>query len=116
MRILSRQKGADLVGISSSILCIIHCLLFPLLLVAGNFTDHWHSVDYVFILLAGVAVFFSARRLSNVFIRTGLWIGWVGFSAAILLHGQYAEALYASVLASVLLAFLHIASYREKHS
>lgn len=115
MRILSRQRGADLLGISSSVLCIVHCLLFPALLVAGNFTAHWHSVDYMFILVAGVAVFFSARRLVSTFVRIGLWGSWLCFSTAILLHGQYAGALYISLLASLALACFHFVSYREKH-
>ena len=115
MSILSRRNGADLVGIGSAVLCIAHCLLLPLLLVVGSFSDHWHSVDYLFILLAGVAVFFSARRLNQTFLRTSLWISWLTFSGAILLHDRYAGALYVSLLASVALALLHLASYRAKH-
>ena len=92
MPILSRQRRADVVGISSAILCIVHCLVLPLLLVVNNFTDHWHSADYVFILLAGVAVFFSARHLSSPLVRTGLWVSWLIFSVAILLHDRYPEA------------------------
>lgn len=116
MRILSREKGADVLGISSSLLCIIHCLLLPALLLVGNLTDHWHSIDYLFIFLAGVAVYFSARHLRQSFVRVGLWASWLSFSVAILLHEQYAEALYVSLAASLSLAFFHVLSYREKHS
>ena len=84
--------------------------------MAGSFIDHWHSVDYFFILSAGVAVYYSSRRLNAPFIRIGLWISWLCFSIAILLHDRYAEALYVSLIASLVLAFFHIISYREKHS
>lgn len=119
MRTSAFQKNADLLGISSSVLCIIHCLLLPVLLLVGSFSDHlhrWALLNYAFILLAGVAVFFSTRQLPHSRLRVGLWLSWLSFSLAILLHAQYAEALYASVFSSLLLAFFHLASYRAKHA
>lgn len=118
MRTSALRKNADLLGMSSSVLCILHCLLLPLLLLAGSFSDHlhrWALLDYTFILLAGVAVFFSTRPLKSSRLRVGLWLSWLGFSVAILLHAHYAVALYASVFSSLLLAFFHFASYRAKH-
>ena len=119
MRTSVLRKNADLLGIGSSVLCIIHCLLLPVMLLAGSFSGHlhrWALLDYVFVVLAGVAVFFSARQLKSNPIRIGLWLSWLGFSVSILLHEQYTEALYASVFSSVLLAFFHLASYRVNHS
>ena len=100
-------------------MCIVHCLLLPVALLAGNLTDYghrWESVDYLFILLAGVAVYFSTRYLRSSLLRIGLWLSWVVFSIAILLHDRYPEALYVSIAASLSLALFHILSYREKHS
>ena len=118
MRVFSLQKKADVLGISSSMLCIIHCLLFPALILAGNFSDYWHRwevLDYFFILFAALAVYASTRRLKSGFIRSGLWWSLLCFSASVLLHEHYSSALFVSLTASLSLVFFHMASYREKH-
>lgn len=89
-----------------------------MLIFAGNFSEYrhrWELLDYAFILLAGVAVLFSARRLRSQSIRTGLWVSLLGFSASVLLHEVHIAALYASLFFSLLLIFFHLASYRAKH-
>ena len=119
MRTTFLRKRADLIGIGGSVLCIAHCLVLPVLVLSGVLVgseNHWESLDYFFVGLAAVAVFFSARRLSHPLIRRGLWLSWVGFSGAILLHEAYPASLYASLAFSLLLAFFHVASYRHKHS
>ena len=119
MRTPLLQNRADLIGIGGSILCIIHCLVLPILVVTGTLVrgeDHWEALDYFFILVAALAVFFSVRGLAHLLIRRGLWLSWVGFSGAILLHEVYAASLYVSLVFSLLLALFHVASYRHKHA
>ncbi len=119
MRISSWRKNSDLVGIGSSVLCIAHCLLLPVLVLAGSLsgdTHRWAWLDFVFVLLATVAVFYSTRRLRSSFLRRGLWLTLVVFSGAIVFHEHHPAALHISVAASLLLAVLHLASYRQKHT
>ncbi len=100
-------------------LCIIHCLLLPVLVLAGSFSDEahrWEWLDYGFILLATVAVFYATRRLKSTFLRRGLWLSLLCFGGAIVLHEHHPVALYASVASSLLLALFHLGSYREKHA
>ena len=119
MRISSWRKNPDLLGIGSSVLCIIHCLLLPVLVLAGSLsgdTHRWAWLDYGFIALATVAVYSSTRRLKSTFLRRGLWLSLLVFSGAILFHEHHPAALYVSVLSSLLLMFFHLSSYRAKHS
>ncbi|MGB3778981.1 MAG: MerC domain-containing protein [Tunicatimonas sp.] len=119
MRISSWRKNSDLIGIGSSVLCIIHCLLLPVLILAGSLTGdthRWAWLDYLFILLATLAVFYSTRRLKSTFLRRGLWLTLVVFSGSIVFHEHHPAALYISVASSLLLVVLHLGSYREKHS
>ncbi len=119
MRISSWRKNSDLIGIGSSVLCIIHCLLLPILILAGSLsgdTHRWAWLDYLFILLATLAVYYSTRRLMSAFLRRGLWLTLVVFSGAIVFHEHHPAALYISVASSLLLVVFHIGSYREKHA
>ena len=119
MRTSSWRKNSDLIGIGSSVLCIIHCLLLPVLILAGSLTGdthRWAWLDYLFIFLAALAVFYSTRRLKSTFLRRGLWLTLPVFSGAVVFHEHHPAALYISVASSLLLVLFHIGSYREKHA
>ncbi len=119
MRISSWRKNSDLIGIGSSVLCIIHCLLLPVLILAGSLTGdahRWVWLDYLFVMLATLAVFYSTRRLKSLFLRRGLWLTLLVFSGALVFHEHHPTALYVSVASSLLLVIFHIGSYREKHA
>ena len=53
MRIKSKQFH-DVLGISSATLCLIHCLLFPLITILPIGSTHNHWIDLV---LAGIGIF-----------------------------------------------------------
>ena len=119
MRISSWRKNSDLIGIGSSVLCIVHCLLLPVLILAGSLagdTHRWAWLDYLFILLATLAVFYSTRQLKSAWLRRGLWLTLPVFGGAVVLHEHHPAALYISIASSLLLVVFHIGSYREKHA
>ncbi len=113
------QKHADVLGIISAILCLIHCLFVPVLLVIGSVTEHmgghWGSLDYLFIVLALLAVI-NATRYASRNIAFGMWLSMIVFVAGLLMHHVYAEALIVSTLASVALAVFHIINYKQSHT
>ncbi|MEM7368284.1 MAG: MerC domain-containing protein [Bacteroidota bacterium] len=87
-------KISDWIGISSAILCTLHCLVAPvffggILHVHGSGTEHWllaHHWDYVFLILGFGAVWFSARHAHNKLLKTTLWITYGILAGAILLE------------------------------
>lgn len=119
-----KEKQADILGIVSASLCIVHCLLVPMLVIYGlinkPLVERWEYLDWVFILLSGLAVFLATyhehnlpkggRRLSQ-----WMWAVWAIFAVALLLHDSWVPALYISVLSSVGLAYLHFQHFRKKH-
>lgn len=114
---LSMSKS-DLIGISSSILCLLHCLAFPLILSAGylfnySISGHWHGLDYLFVLLGMVAAWASARRTSIPALKLAFWITIFIFSLSILFHGLWTGMIYLSVAASLVLISLHVAHWRS---
>lgn len=115
------KKHADSIGAIGAALCIVHCLLLPIILTIGLFSESWYAgstwelLDWLFIGLALVAVLFSTRQLHSLYLRTAFWLAFALFSVSVLLHDHSAFFLYLSVGASLLLMLLHGVSYRRKH-
>jgi hypothetical protein len=112
---------ADMIGISASLLCLIHCLAFPLLISFGFFFgamdehghEHWHWLDYAFICLAILAVYFAAKSAHRQWIKPALWITVLLFSGAILLHEDYPFMLFVSASLSLVLALIHTINWNN---
>ena len=75
---LRKTAKFDLIGIVGSGLCLIHCLALPIIFIfLGDSTiTESHSpfnFDYLFLSIAFVAVYFSAKKTTSFFIKTSLW-------------------------------------------
>ncbi|HLT08729.1 MAG TPA: MerC domain-containing protein [Cyclobacteriaceae bacterium] len=112
------MSKSDLLGISSSILCLIHCLAFPVILSAGyllNYAQngHWHGLDYLFIVLSMIAVWVSARKTTIPALKIAFWMAIFIFSASILCHDIWKGMIYISAATSLLLIALHLIHWRN---
>lgn len=114
---LFADNKADTIGILSSVLCVIHCLLLPVFIFGGLLNEEWgthgHWVDYVFILLAIGAVFFASCQSGSYALKVLMWITVSWFSISILLHHVFEVALYSSMAASVVLVVLHSINFKR---
>lgn len=82
---------SDKIGITASILCLVHCLALPILFTVSADTLHLvdHEmpiIDYIFAGVALIAAYFSARRTTNPKIKLAFGIGWGMFILGVLLH------------------------------
>lgn len=83
---------ADFVGIAGSLLCLIHCLITPALAIGGSLSAHEQlavgplHLDYFFILINGVAVYFATRDHKIPVLQLFLWSSFVLFSSSLLLE------------------------------
>src|SRR5690606_25238618 len=114
------MSKSDLLGISSSLLCLLHCLAFPVMLSAGylfnySLQGHWHGTDYLFVVLGLVAVWASARKTSFLALKLAFWLAILVLSLLILFHGQWSGMIYISVSDSLLLFVLHIIHCRSQY-
>jgi len=113
---LFSDRKADTVGIVSSILCVVHCMLLPVLVFAGMLNEEWGAhaewVDYIFMGLALSAVYYAARN-AGLYLRMALWLTVSWFCASILLHDVYESALYSSMAASIVLVVLHTINFKQ---
>ena len=113
---LSTTKS-DFLGISTSFLCLIHCLAFPVLMSAGyifnySLSEHWHGLDYFFVLLGIVAVAISSKNSPIRSLKLAFWLTICVFSISILFHHSWHGMIYISTTASVILIVLHFVHYK----
>ena len=119
MKLNNLSNKADYVGITGSILCIIHCLITPVLVLAGSFTQHsalrvgYLSLDYVFIGVNILAVSFATRHYAPVAIKRSLWGFLALFSLALLLEDTAPLFEYVAYGASAGLVITHLLNIRQ---
>lgn len=114
------SRKADYLGITGSVLCIVHCLVTPVLLMTTALLQDtavrigFLSLDYVFIGVNAAAVYFATRS-HNVpaGIKRGLWGSLTLFAAAILLESYNPLFRYVAYAASAGLILTHLANIRQ---
>ncbi len=85
MSLLKMQIPSDFIGASASALCLVHCIATPFLFVAQSaISGWWAALDYGFIVITFLAVFFSARQTSRKWMQFALYGGWVVLSILII--------------------------------
>lgn len=90
---LRNFKNTDYLGAISSFLCLIHCVATPFLFAAHAYATSGHGVDapewwswlnYGFLLISFVAVYFSVQNTSKSWMKYALYGSWVVLSLLIL--------------------------------
>lgn len=111
------KQNADYVGIAGSILCLIHCLITPVLVMTSTLLNHdalrtgFLSLDYVFIGVNIIAVW-SASRHTSLSIRAALWSFLALFAVGLLFEDAHRGMAYTAYAASLGLAITHVANIR----
>lgn len=111
---------ADLLGISASFACLIHCLLFPFavslayILPHSDGIGHWHEIDYLFIGLAILSVYQASKNTNFNEIKIALWVMVSFFASAVLLHDLNPWMILFSSGSSVALVVLHYKNWEMK--
>ncbi len=78
------HKRSDVLGILSSSLCLIHCLITPFIFIAqvemqsysNGWSFWWTIMNFKFIILSFFAVYFSTKNTSKKNIRPFFWVFW----------------------------------------
>ena len=108
----------DTVGAIASSLCVIHCLMTPLIFAAQSLTavhEHsapvwWQNLDFLFIVISFIAIYQSTKNSNNTSIRYALWINW--FTLFFLILNEKTEWFSLAEIITYIVAFtlasLHI--------
>lgn len=119
---LITQKS-DSIGAISSTLCLIHCTATPLFfMIQGGVSAccsatpiWWKSLDYVFLLIAFVAIYFSAKHTVKPWMKYALWISWGALFFVIINEKMVWFSLHENLiyLPTIVLIGLHL--YNRKY-
>jgi hypothetical protein len=117
----SKDESADKAGILLSVICCLHCMAIPLLMVFAPsighlFEEEWiHMLGFIFVVPLGLYAFISKIKVHSD--KRPLYIGLFGILFLILGHlahenlsheiGQTVE-LIASIVGGLSLVFAHI--------
>jgi hypothetical protein len=107
---------SDLIGIIGSGLCIVHCLFFPMM-----FMYHGHNheqiagfnFDYVFLIVAALAVYTTAKKKGPLWIKISLWAFLIICLVGIIFHDSSPYLEYSLYLGSSGLIITHIINIRK---
>jgi hypothetical protein len=113
----TRANGkADYIGIAGSVLCILHCLIVPTLAFSSTLAHSHHadssliSLDYFFILVNGIAVFYATRDHKSLPLRIFLWGALSLFAVSLIFEHQYQVFTWLGYIGSGLLIVGHLAN------
>ena len=69
-----KSKILDAVGISAAVLCLIHCIVFPLLMIIPFGISHNAYIDLAFLCIGTVVVFRVTQEIENTWLQLLFWI------------------------------------------
>lgn len=68
-----KSKILDAVGISAAVLCLIHCIVFPLLLIVPLGISHNPYIDLTFLCIGAVVVFRITKKMERRWLKFLFW-------------------------------------------
>lgn len=112
-----QKPFSDYLGIFSSLFCLAHCLLAPAIL-SFQFMFIYNAlqyeiIEYTFLLMSFVAVFFSANKFSSI-VSIIMWFIFLIFAASLLFHDVVPVSVaYLSSAGLILLHFLNLIKIKK---
>lgn len=119
MKTDSLSRKADYIGITGSVLCMLHCLITPVLLLSSSVFQHssvrigYLSLDYLFIGVNVLAVYLATRHYAPPAIKRSLWAFLSLFTIALLLENSVPVFRYMAYVASAGLVITHALNIRQ---
>lgn len=121
---ISLKKYADQIGMAASGLCLVHCLLMPVLMVSWLQADHCapgggccdattgFNYDYLFLAFSAAAVWTASGHCHKTWLKAMMWGCFTLLSAALLLEPYLSGAHWATYAAAIGLAIAHFLNWR----
>lgn len=89
---ISIKQKSDFFGVAASILCLIHCISTPFIFLAqahaaccaAEVPEIWKNLDYLFLAVSFIAIYWSTRNSSKKWIKTALRLSWALLTFTIL--------------------------------
>jgi len=122
---LKKIEYSDFLGIFASGLCAVHCAITPIFFLSKPLLEHsnelhshgnlfWSALDYVFLILSFIAIWYSSKHTSHKNIKTIFWVAWCIFTLGLISEKiDFEYGLWLTYLGSIILVIAHIINYRH---
>ncbi|MFK7784933.1 MAG: MerC domain-containing protein [Crocinitomicaceae bacterium] len=122
---ISLSKKSDALGAMASSLCLVHCLVTPIIFIVQTCTatccsssaipDWWILLDYLFLGVSFLAIVWSSKTTSKEWMKYILWVSWFLLLFVILNERLELIAInqYLGYVPALTLVFLHV--YNRKY-
>lgn len=67
---MMKSKILDLIGVSAAVLCLIHCIALPLLMVIPLGISHNPYIDLFFLVIGFIIVFRMTKHISFLWLKS----------------------------------------------
>jgi hypothetical protein len=109
----TKINKADIIGILSASICLVHCIATPLLIAfgAGFITNLFFK--YLFLIISFVSIFKATENITSKKISLLLWISFWGFLFSTLFQEEYEWLHYSGYVFAILIIIGHILNIRH---
>ncbi|GAB3414121.1 MerC domain-containing protein [Niabella aquatica] len=111
-----KSKVFDWLGISAAVLCLIHCLLFPVLMVIPLGIEHNAYIDATFLLIGSVVVYRVTGNIASKKLKYTFWAAICLIAVSVLLDLIFHIHSPLIYIGAALLITAHIINFKNhKH-
>ncbi len=109
----TKSHKADIIGIVSSSICLVHCIATPLLIAVGSgfFTNP--VFNYLFLIISFVSIFKATGKGIQPKMGLLLWGSFSGFLFSTLFHEEYHWLHYTGYFFGMLIITGHVLNIRN---
>jgi len=112
----------DSIGAIASMLCVVHCLLTPLIFIAHSCCKEgcdaaptwWKSIDFIFLTISFISIYQSTKTTTQDAMKPILWSLWCLLSFLIINEKIHLLEIPETIsyITAITLAFFHIYNLR----
>lgn len=111
-----KAKNLDLLGLSAAGLCLIHCLVFPLLMIIPFGIVHNVYIDLFFFLIGVIVVYRVTRYMKITWLKYLFWTSIVMIGISVLVDLVYHMHLPFIYIGAITLVIAHLINFKNhKH-
>ncbi len=121
--LIKKSFSSDNIGMASSSLCLVHCIITPFIFIAQACTvsccadspTWWRAIDFIFLVISFAAVYFAAKNTSKKWVKVAFYVLFTFLSIFIL--NEHAGSLHLPRILLYAPAFLLFALhlYNKKY-
>ena len=120
---LKNNSYADNIGMASSSLCLVHCIITPFVFTAqicmssccANSPPWWKAIDFLFLIISFIAIYFASKQSSKPWVKRTFYILFGTFTVLTINHhiGIVKLPLELNYIPAFLLFSLHLYNRKD---